>query len=467
MNQNAQLEKIQAELARIIHMVDELKTEENLGNDIDLEEIYRQAGAKAWTGHVITSGDEMTKRSYLSVLMGCAGLAGQMERKTGQYYFVARILRGVSDKLTMEELLQESRLLNGKVYEHLREALSEEQIQALLLDLCVMVSMTGEIEERQQIFLGECFAMFGVSKEQIRNLLVVAKGVLRQEYSQIYDHCNKLPAVCSLHYFKDLFPGIVVQSLEDIPKNPVQNIVVIDIDFDQRILEIDKLFQASRVSFLGCTFSKVSQIAAINTECCFYGCNFLECKNQDGKNGSRALIYLKKEAQVGNCKFYQCENKNHSDASVVLWMNAGEIENCVFENCEVIGEEAQYSNYAAILFAENAEIKNCRFRDCVSLGGLIENDFAEWFMCADCFKELRTNFEGDKSFYVKASNMGISLKMFWKNIVYMKKSIMKFCVFEHCKSSIFLINTENGCVSNTTYTECEVAKNTGNIRWKI
>ena len=118
MNQNAQLEKIEAELARIIHMVDELKTEENVGNDIDLEEIYRQAGAKVWTGHVITSGDEMTKRSYLSVLMGCAGLAEQMERKTGQYYFVARILRSVSDKLTMEKLLQESRLLNGKVYEH-------------------------------------------------------------------------------------------------------------------------------------------------------------------------------------------------------------------------------------------------------------------------------------------------------------------------------------------------------------
>lgn len=466
MNQNAQLEKIEAELARIIHMVDELKTEENLGNDIDLEEIYRQAGAKAWTEHVITSGDEMTKRSYLSVLMGCAGLAEQMERKTGQYYFVARILRGVSDKLTMKEILQESRLLNGKVYEHLREALSEEQIQALLLDLCVMVSMTGEIEERQQIFLGECFAMFGVSKEQIRNLLVVAKGVLRQEYSQIYDYCNKLPAVCSLHYFKDLFPGIVVQSLEDIPKNPVQNIVVIDIDFDQGTLEIDKLFQASRVSFLGCTFSKVSQIAAINTECCFYRCNFLQCKSQDEKNGSRALIYLKKEAQVRNCKFYQCENKNHSDASVVLWMNAGEIENCVFENCVAMADWKQNSKYAAILFAENAEIKNCRFCDCVSW----DRRLSEWEM--DYLLQMKSRYsllpDFDKRCAEEAEKYGLCTGMvLGKNMVYMRKSIMKLCVFQHCKSDVYLINTENGCVSNTTYIGCDVIENIGNMRWKI
>lgn len=466
MNQNAQLEKIEAELARIIHMVDELKTEENVGNDIDLEEIYRQTGAKAWTEHVITSGNEMTKRSYLSVLMGCAGLAEQMERKTGQYYFVARMLRGVSDKLTMEKLLQESRLLNGTVYEHLREALSEEQVQALLLDLCVMVSMTGEIEERQQIFLGECFAMFGVSKEQIRDLLVVAKGVLRQEYSQIYDYWNKLPAVCSLHYFKDLFPGIVVQSLEDIPKNPAQNIVVIDIDFDQGTLEIDKLFQASRVSFLGCTFSKVSQIAAINTECCFYECNFLQCKNQDEKNGSRALIYLKKEAQVRKCKFYQCENKNHSDASVVLWMNAGEIENCLFENCVAMVDWEQNSKYAAILFAENAEINNCRFRDCVSVG-LCENDLAVELLSTNEYRELWNNLKLDKSVVMELEEVGMPMDMFGKNIVYMKKSIMKFCVFEHCRGSILLINTENGCVSNTTYIECDVIENTGNMRWKI
>lgn len=466
MNQNAQLEKIEAELARIIHMVDELKTEENVGNDIDLEEIYRQAGAKVWTGHVITSGDEMTKRSYLSVLMGCAGLAEQMDRKIGQYYFVARILRGVSDKLTMEKLLQESRLLNGKVYEHLREALSEEQVQALLLDLCVMVSMTGEIEERQQIFLGECFAMFGVSKEQIRNLLVIAKGVLRQEYSQIYNCWNKLPAVCSLHYFKDLFPGIVVQSLEDIPKNPVQNIVVIDIDFDQGTLEIDKLFQASRVSFLGCIFSKVSQIAAINTECCFYGCNFLECKNQDEKNGSRALIYLKKEAQVRKCKFYQCENKNHSDASVVLWMNAGEIENCLFENCVAMVDWEQNSKYAAILFAENAEIKNCRFRDCVSVG-LWGNDFAVELFSTNEYRELLNNLKLDKSVVMELEEVGMPMDVFGKNIVYMKKSTMKFCVFEHCRGSILLINTENGCVSNTTYIGCDVIENIGNMRWKI
>ena len=241
---------------------------------------------------------------------------------------------------------------------------------------------------------------------------------------------------------------------------------MIDIDFDQGTLEIDKLFQASRVSFLGCTFSKVSQIAAINTECCFYECNFLQCKNQDGINGSRALIYLKKEAQVRKCKFYQCENKNHSDASVVLWMNAGEIENCLFENCVAMVDWEQNSKYAAILFAENAEIKNCRFRDCVSVG-LCENDFAVELLSTNEYRELWNNLKLDKSVVMELEEVGMPMDMFGKNIVYMKKSIMKFCVFEHCRGSILLINTENGCVSNITYIGCDVIENIGNMRWKI
>lgn len=466
MNQNAQLEKIQAELARIIHMVDELKTEENLGNDIDLEEIYRQAGAKAWTGHVITSGDEMTKRSYLSVLMGCAGLAGQMERKIGQYYFVARILRGVSDKLTMEELLQESRLLNGKVYEHLREVLSEEQIQALLLDLCVMVSMTGEIEERQQIFLGECFAMFGVSKEQIRDLLVVAKGVLRQELGVILQLQRDVdfPLRSCGHYFREIFSGILITSKEDIPEGHTHKLLVVNVKYEKDVLDIDQM-NSMQVNFVNCEFEKMTGITAFTTKCEFYGCKFTDCGRRKPlgsagtlkkAKGEKSAIIQTERAVFDMCTFQGCYNTNNIVASIFVKIRQGILRDCNFEKCYVkansvrIGRAAH--DYASIIYADEAEIQNCIFRECKALGN-------GWL---------------DQSSYNNKSHFANRLSL---HMIYGSVCDTEHCGFIGCiccgkmeqsgKDQSSIISVEKGKISENEFSDCKAAEEIGQNRWKI
>ncbi len=493
MNQNAQLEKIEAELARIIHMVDELKKEESLGNDIDLEEIYRQAGAKAWTEHVITSGNEMTKRSYLSVLMGCAGLAEQMDRKIGQYYFVARILRGVSDKLTMEELLQESRLLNGKVYEHLREALSEEQVQALLLDLCVMVSMTGEIEERQQIFLGECFAMFGVSKEQIRNLLVVAKGVLRQEYRVILQPDVNFPVISCVHYFRDVFSGTVITSKENIPKKHTEKLLVFNVKYEKDTLDIDQM-NSTQVDFVNCEFEKMTGITAFITNCGFYGCKFTDCGRRKPLGPPRKLKKIKdeygaiiqmKKAVFDMCIFLDCYNENDAVASILVKMRQGLFKECHFGRCYVnansVNIEQKAYDYASIICADEVEIQNCVFQECKALGnGWKEQEEFSYLYLADelslhiiygfncdikqcrfqeciCDGKVEKETEGLLGFNSMMRQIAVNNARERNNLQRLTNG----------KDQSSIISVEKGKISENEFSDCKAAEEIGQNRWKI
>lgn len=90
--------------------------------------------------------DEDLINKYLSIIASFVGGCVSVERIMRQYYFVSKILCGSQSEKRLSEIITDAELVDIKEFEIIGNELKDE-ISLLLIDILMMISMDGEIEE--------------------------------------------------------------------------------------------------------------------------------------------------------------------------------------------------------------------------------------------------------------------------------------------------------------------------------
>lgn len=484
------IKEIKKQLTILNNAVETLLTsaEETNNTEIDITRLEQLAKNSAFRHHFIRSYDPDIILRYCTLLAAAVRLTDNVEKKTRQYYFIARILVGSRAEAALGDVLTSAEMLQFSDLEQLSQDLGAD-IKMLLLDAFLLMALDGKIEEKQLDYVCEMMAYLNYNKNEIEAIFHVGKCILTgQEKESLLPYREKFPIRQASCYMKTQFKGDIVSSIDSIQASKADVLVVVEMGFENIELELDS-WKKREIFFENCSFKKNPWIHAQRTQVHFSGCQFEDPQKPldvndiaSGKiygpslvSGTQKFRFELSKAEFENCNFENCGYKGTQTETALLYVGSGLMKNCRFQNCEVEAaklqnedEENSYGrlllslgaaasgkkrqkeyDYAALVYASDLNVQQCEFESCKIWGSESRGECA-WGGAPD-----RQSL----------------------NILYGKKIQARQCAFKNCeckgrerdstKKSNYLINAINVTENGNTYEHCSQRKKVGSAEWEL
>lgn len=435
------------------------RNEEDKEEKIDFDIITEYSKSTAFSGHYITKISIEKACQICLHLAGVVDLLRDKAEKMKQYYFLARILASLEEPISLEELAKESKHISAADFNKLRIDLSDDEKLIFLINLLLMISLNGKINELQLDYFCEIASFFIVSREQLEIIMKVVKCFLLSQ-EEIYDYANAVPlreVIC----FKqnNAYDKMIIQKdeKEKIAACEGDRIIICGVTFSNEELLIDD-YQKKHITFYQCTFEKMYGISASETEVVFKDCKFYRCfSNQQEDNEldlKKSELFYFKNTKISGCFFEECGFINKKGLSILLNMRGGEISDSTFMACRVIDEginirEDRRWSCASIVHGYKTIIKSCKFVSCCAYSN------NHYF--------LRHLFTDNQCMHIVMSIKGR----------------VEACEFEICQCIesehtavnnanryYYIINSNESEEKDNVFKKCDAKKNIGSIDWE-
>ena len=503
---------LQREIRTLSLLVDEMAKEEEVcdgsKNEIDFMTLQEQGYRNRFQKHRTESYDRDLKMKYCTVLAGMAGLAENAEAKVKQYYFVSRILGEKSSNSVLKSAAEDASISALEGSKLLADELAEEDKKIFMLDMLLMISLSGDIEEKQLDYFCELATYFEVGQKVQESIVGVVACILKDENEEVYLHAKYFPVFYISCYLTEAIPAKVVTSIEDITKLNDSFVIVAGVNFKNMDVWIEQ-YHKKHIRFIKCSFENVSQISAGKTIVEFFDCIFENCKReyevssefcmpdivvfQDAKwKGTNNSSYEDKcmgykdmeyhlglmefeEAYFEKCQFIQCSIINNPILSTILMLKKGKVINCLFKDC-IVGAQCYYrvismkihlgsreresSELGTVLYGGDVSVTECEFIGCKSCGNGYFDDYSR--------EVIPGNYR-------------------YTHMIYLNSGCVESCEFTSCQcggigrehltsllyrrgttdSHSYLLNCFQAMEKNNTFTKCEAKGYVCSEKWKM
>lgn len=443
--------------------------------EIDITRIEQFARQSAFKLHFLRVYDEDVAVKYCTLLASYVRFAGSMEKKVKQYYFLSRILYSVNSSKGLEEVITGAELAGIKDFEIIMQELKND-IKLFLFDILLMISLDGNIDEKQLSYFCETLAYTDMDRNDLECLCNVCSCVLSGDEYELYYYAYGFPIVKLSCYLPNPIKGEVVISLDELKKAKEMDVMVTGANIQNMELDLDT-YGKKHLRFFNCKFENVSSIRGIKTEVVFEGCYFVDCKKEyelpePSPSGLTTTYYANEKneyalfsfvnADFVSCSFKRCSHINHNVATILLKMDSGKIEDCNFMSCSVGSSGGRIAGkngsmiceYGALIYVDKVSVINTKYQNCIVKGN------------------------GRKSLSLRSNVIRIfASDCQYLNLIYCNGGNIKGCEFLWCECSglsrdsmkryNYLINSIGALERNNKFIECTASSNTGTAKWEI
>lgn len=439
-----------------------MESEDSNSEDIDVERLETYARQKEFVGHGIELLDADVAYKYCVLLAGAVDLLKDKEKRIKQYYFILRLYYANGNNEILEDLLRDSRIIDVSDMEWLKQSLSEKMQIVFLVDLLLLISLDGTVEEVQLEYWSEQIAFYGKDKNVAAALCQAVKAIIQQKEEELYKVAYCVPLHFIKSYVKTKPEGEVITSLEEIPQTEGKVVTVYDATVTGTEVLLDE-YGKEKIIFRACAFTDIARMNAYDTEIIFDGCEFKDCKNDDTLDEydkkKYYVMFCFNHARFDGCIFKNCIINNMVDVSIMLRIYEGYIQNTIFDNCKIqmkcftnFEKPEAYTMYGALVYTQG-ELGKCKFSVC-SIEGAKRSGF------------MPVALIGSK----KMPELQIM------NIIYCKNSKVCNSNFERCEvhadqvsmwNKNYLLNIVSSSEKNNTMLDCIADENVGTENWRI
>lgn len=396
------LKKHLSSIEEIISSLEEKDSNNSTEFEIDINQIDKMARQAPYKRHFISEYDEDIIKKYIIFMASIVREADDIEKRTKQYYFIDRLLKGTLVDMPINEWVTKSELVELSDIEFIKEAINDNCV-LMVFDILLMISMDGVINDRQMNYFCEVLAYFSLDKKIIDAVVKTVNLLLKGEEAELLQYASMIPISKLSCYLKNPVSGDVVASVEEIRKSKQEDVVVVGVVFKNEELDIDK-FNKISIDFKNCKFENISSIRAKKTKVSFNNCSFDRCckqgefddnglfgralKDDDSKSKTifdNALISVKK-ADFIECTFEKCGQEYVNPISIFIGLKEGKISRCIFKECFAnvnavrrkrysYSDSTYYYEHATLLYTGKVVVDNCTFISCTSYGNGTESSF--------------------------------------------------------------------------------------------
>lgn len=474
------IREIQKQLQNIASMLDEIEEKSVTSSKqsvIDFTKMQNLGYRNRFVDHWTYKLDSDIRHDYEVLLCAMISLAENQENKICQYYFLTRVM---DKKDSLQETIQDAGVSIDEKLDILAEEFTSDQIKLVMFDLLLMISMKGNLEEKQLDYFCELQSYFSVDKKQMEAIFRATSCVLKQNTSEIFECAKDFPIKSIVCYLPIKMDYDIVTSIRKLDTVRSDSVVAFGIEFNNMEINIDD-YHVKEIKFLKCTFQNCSKIYAniVGTEfeqCIFDSCckknseeavfvdfeidNEKACGMQDGfvklKDICTSIIEIDR-GRFENCRFINCQNLNNALCSSILRINKGDIQHCNFDGCRVEAQVVYYDyggeryNFASVLYGKNLHIKDTSFNSCISFGNGVHSN------------TVKGDIYGAENQYL--------------HIVFLDNGSIEQSNFSQCicdgvevvcmKQYNYLINEKNVMIKEVTYSNCKATENVGTAKWRI
>lgn len=269
------LKKHLSSIEEILTKLEENDSSRNIGYEIDILKIDTIAKQTPYKGHFISEYDEDIIKKYIIFMASIVRESKDIEKRTKQYYFILRLLHGTSVKLSISEWITRSELVELTDIECIKDAIGPESA-LMAFDILLMISMDGQIEDKQMQYFCEILAYLSIDKKVIDAIVRTCSLILLGEEENVLDFADKIAISKISCYFKNPIIGEVVSSVDGIKKTKNTDVVVVGVGFKNEELDIDK-YNKKNIVFKNCKFENIASLRANKTKVRFSNCMFDRC----------------------------------------------------------------------------------------------------------------------------------------------------------------------------------------------
>lgn len=318
--------RLYEELDRMLERQDAVNVD-----NINYEEILFSAKERPFKGHILCDKDELICKRYLTILSAIISLTNDVNKKTAQVRFLARILAACTEiNVELKEVITDGMLMNERCIDEFQKVKDEELQVSLLIDLLLVTYLDGKAENKQLNFVIECMAMLGLEKEQVTAIGQVVKGLLEQDDILVMNQYQLLNIENVYCYMKNPPDGILVGDLEEAKKIKTKKIIFYGETY-QTVREINcDLYEAEVIEFNGCHFVGINSFVNGNKKLYLNDCIFEKCETDE-------TIFVLEHTEITLCEFKNFELNSKRGWPAVLKMSHCSITKSNFVNIKLKG----------------------------------------------------------------------------------------------------------------------------------
>lgn len=380
MNIEQEVQKLDVQIMNMVDTLDNIKEivlKKDEVVDIDYRQLERMAMKSKFQKHIVEKLDDEIAYKYCLALASATQIVENKSKSEKQMYLMYRIFHTKNNELIAKNIMRDVRIFTVSDLEMVVNSLSDDEVFNLLVDMLLMMSLDGEVDEEQAKYMSEVFAYVGFDERKIILVGRVVKAILMCNEEELCFLAKAVDVNNYLGYIGVDSDFYVVGKFSDISKNKHKKIKVAgDTVKDVKIIIDCDTFGKDEITFVGCHFERITGIKALKTKVNIIDCEFVDCvqARPKEKRSSGELYYPStnettyfmeiKHATIENSKFNNCVVKGYGENSRTFMFTDSIIKNCTFESCRVW----LVSNTAELLNVSDSTIEKCIFNNCTVYG---------------------------------------------------------------------------------------------------
>ncbi len=122
---------------------------------------------------------------YLETLLSLTQVDDGSDDTISRLIFIQWVLTETGIELSLEDLYKDSLQMTSEMFRELVEGIPKEYRKHLIVDAMITANLCGPAKEVLLSYIIHLCGLFGLEKEQVRTLSLIAKGVLKQELGRM------------------------------------------------------------------------------------------------------------------------------------------------------------------------------------------------------------------------------------------------------------------------------------------
>ena len=269
------LRKHLASIEEIVTSLEESDSKIENTLEIELIQIDKMAKQTPFKGHFISEYDEDIIQRYIIFLASVVRELSDVEKRIKQYFFISRLAHGMPGNIKVSDWITKAELVELADIECIRDTIGNDSV-LMAFDILLMISLDGQIEDKQMQYFCEILAYLSIDKKVIDAIVRTCSLILLGEEENVLDFADKIAISKISCYFKNPIIGEAVSSVDGIKKTKNTDVVVVGVGFKNEELDIDK-YNKKNIVFKNCKFENIASLRANKTKVRFSNCMFDRC----------------------------------------------------------------------------------------------------------------------------------------------------------------------------------------------
>ena len=333
---------------------------------IDFERLKLLGEKGAFRGHRL--GKCVSKEAYLTLLLSCmtVGEAGE-----AGWTFLYRVACGGGYTADVHELLPAALTLTEAELVKLVKQIGLDGLeQAFVFDSLLLYLHGGAENQPTLEYLAGLYALLKVPEEEFADCLRLAQRIFAADQAgceQALEEMAIVPSDSFCYLYE--FSGEPVWDVEAGQNSDSDALTVFGAQIGApEVLDLNA-WTASRIVFVGCTFTRLAGIRCTTKEVQFRYCRFIGNRPQqkDGKQREMA-IEMNAYLELEHASLDHCRVQDFQDEIPLLQLTEGKIDSCRFLDCNKRGDD-EYAFVQSLLQLGNVEMMRSLFQGCNNSSG--------------------------------------------------------------------------------------------------